>query len=283
MTAFAKIGIIAGGGELPVRLAQACRDGGIAHYVARIEGFADPALKAFPGAAFGLGAIETRYKALKAEGVDAVVMAGIVKRPDFKTLQLDLGGVKLMPRVLAAARQGDDALLSVVVKAFEENGFKVLGAEDVFAPLLGDQGPLGRLAPDAEARADLAAAARIAAEIGRLDIGQGAVVCDGLVLAVEAQEGTDAMLARVAGLPAEIRGAPGAKRGVLVKRPKPQQERRIDLPTIGLQTIDHAARAGLAGVAFEAGGALILDKAGVAAAADEAGLFVYGFGPDEAA
>lgn len=283
MTGFSRIGIIAGGGDLPVRLAEACRDGAIPHYVARIDGFADPRLEAFPGASFGIGAIETRYRALKDAGVDAVVMAGIVKRPDFSTLKLDLGGVKLMPRLLAAARKGDEALLSLLVTAFEENGFQVLGAEAVCAPLLGAAGPLGRLSPDPAQREDLRLAARIAAEIGRLDIGQGAVVCEGLVLAVEAQEGTDAMLARVADLPAAIRGSPKAKRGVLVKRPKPQQERRIDLPTIGLQTIDRAARAGLAGIAYEAEGALILDKAGVAAAADEAGLYVYGFKPDETA
>jgi DUF1009 family protein len=283
MTGFARIGIIAGGGDLPVRLAEACRDGAIPHYVARVEGFADERLKAFPGASFGIGAIETRYRALKEAGVDAVVMAGIVKRPDFRTLKLDLGGVKLMPRLLAAARQGDEALLALLVAAFEENGFTVIGAEAVLGSLLSAAGPLGRLSPDPAQREDMRVAARIAAEIGRLDIGQGAVVCDGLVLAVEAQEGTDAMLARVADLPAEIRGSPWAKRGVLVKRPKPQQERRIDLPTIGLQTIDRAARAGLAGVAYEAGGALILDQAGVAAAADEAGLYVYGFKPDETA
>ena len=283
MTGFARIGIIAGGGDLPVRLAEACRDGAIPHYVARVEGFADQRLNAFPGASFGIGAIETRYRALKEAGVDAVVMAGIVKRPDFRTLKLDLGGVKLMPRLLAAARQGDEALLALLVAAFEENGFAVIGAEAVLGSLLGTAGPLGRLSPDPAQREDMRVAARIAAEIGRLDIGQGAVVCDGLVLAVEAQEGTDAMLARVADLPAEIRGSPTAKRGVLVKRPKPQQERRIDLPTIGLQTIDRAARAGLAGVAYEAGGALILDQTGVAAAADEAGLYVFGFKPDETA
>jgi hypothetical protein len=104
-------------------------------------------------------------------------------------------------------------------------------------------------------------------------------VAGGLVLAVEAQEGTDAMLLRVAGLPPAIRGSPDDRRGVLVKRAKPQQERRIDLPTIGVRTIEGAARAGLAGVAVEAGGALVVDRAAVAAAGDAAGVFVIGFRP----
>jgi UDP-2,3-diacylglucosamine hydrolase len=112
--------------------------------------------------------------------------------------------------------------------------------------------------------------------LGRLDIGQGAVVVDGLVLAVEAQEGTDAMLARCALLPEALRGVPGARRGVLVKWPKPIQERRVDLPTIGVRTIENAAAAGLAGVAGEAGGVLVLDREAVIAAADRLGLFVAG-------
>ena len=129
---------------------------------------------------------------------------------------------------------------------------------------------------------DLVQAARVAGAIGALDIGQGAVVCDGLVLAVEAQEGTDAMLQRVALLPASVRGAPDARRGVLVKRPKPIQERRIDLPVIGLQTLEAAAAASLAGIAVEAHGALVARRADLVAAADAAGLFVYGFTRAEA-
>ena len=119
-------------------------------------------------------------------------------------------------------------------------------------------------------------ALRIARATGALDIGQGAVVCDGLVLAVEAQEGTDAMLRRCAALPAAVRGAPEARRGVLAKAPKPIQERRVDLPTLGVATVEAAAAAGLAGVVVEAGAALVLDRAAVTAAADRLGLFVWG-------
>ena len=131
-------------------------------------------------------------------------------------------------------------------------------------------------------KTDIETAIAAARAIGALDIGQAAVACDGLVLAVEAQEGTDAMLRRVAGLPSRLRGSADQPRGVLAKAPKPVQDRRVDLPAIGVQTVQSAAAAGLAGIAVEAGGALIINKAAVAAAADAAGIFVMGVAPDHA-
>ena len=145
------------------------------------------------------------------------------------------------------------------------------------ADLLAPVGVWGAVRPNDAHLADMKRAAAIAAAIGHYDVGQGVVVCDGLALAVEAQEGTDAMVRRVSELPLTVRGSPDARRGVLVKRPKPIQERRIDLPTIGVRTIKGAAAAGLAGVAVEAGGALAVRRAELVAAADSAGLFVYGF------
>lgn len=273
------LGIIAGAGNLPVRIAQDCARSGRAVFVARIAGLADPVLSTFPGAEFGLGEMGARFKALKAAGCDEVVFAGVVKRPDFKSLKLDTRAAMMLPKVLAAAKQGDDALLRVLVEECEKEGFRVRGAEDVARSLAARAGALGKHAPDAAARADIAKAAALAAALGRWDVAQGCVVCDGLVLAIEAAEGTDAMLARVAGLPEAIRGVETARRGVLLKRAKPIQDRRIDLPTIGVATIDGAARAGLAGVAVEAGGALVVDEAAVVARADALGMFVYGFDP----
>jgi hypothetical protein len=145
--------------------------------------------------------------------------------------------------------------------------------------LLAQPGAWGAVAPNPQQQKDIASAAKIAAAIGSYDVGQGVVVCDGIVLAVEAQEGTDAMLRRVSELPMTVRGTPEARRGVLVKRPKPIQERRIDLPTMGVRTIEGAAKAGLAGVAVEAGGALVVRRDEVIAAADRAGVFVVGFTP----
>lgn len=273
-----KLGIVAGGGNLPIRLADHCAAHAIPHLISGIEPFIDRELAARPGShGFGVGAVGKRYSALKAAGCDAVVIAGIVPRPDFSAIDLDFRGAMMLPKVLAAARKGDDALLRVLVEEFEQEGFIIVGADEVLGELLASEGPVGRFRPDEAAYRDLEIAAKVAAHLGALDIGQGVVVCDGLVLAVEAAEGTDAMLERVVGLPEPIRGTASARRGLLLKRPKPQQERRIDLPTIGIRTVEGAARAGLAGIAFEAEGALIIDRKAVADAADAAGIFVFGF------
>lgn len=275
------LGIVAGGGALPAALAAHLAASGAPYYVARITPFADPVLSAHPGGDFALGEMGARFAALKAAGCAQVVIIGIVKRPDFSDLNPDGVMLSLMPRFIAAGQAGDDGLLREVVAVFEEQGFAIVGAEAVLGELLAPAGPLGAHSPSQSAEADIAKAAALVADLGRWDIGQGAVVCEGLVLAVEAQEGTDAMLARVAQLPAPVRGDAKARRGVLVKRPKPQQERRVDLPVIGVETIHRAAAAGLAGVAVEAGGALLSDRAGLIAAADAAGLFVHGFHPQD--
>ena len=279
MADWKKLGVIAGAGDLPVRLAEHCAATQQPYFVARIEGLADAALAGHPGASFGLGEMGARFKALKSVGCDAVTFVGLVRRPEFKSLKLDARATLMMPKVLAAARSGDDALMRVILQEFEREGFRIVGPEEAFGGLLAPAGVLGAHAPDDQMRADLVKAASIAAALGAWDIGQGAVVCDGLVLALEAAEGTDAMLARVADLPATIRGAVDARRGVLVKRAKPIQDRRIDLPTIGVSTVEGAARARLAGVAVEAGSALIVDRTEVVARADALGLFLFGFTP----
>jgi DUF1009 family protein len=160
---------------------------------------------------------------------------------------------------------------------FADAGFRIIGAEEVLDDLRVVAGPLGAMSPTAEHWPDIRRAAEVAKVSGSLEIGQGAISCAGLILAVEAQEGTDRMLARIPELAPEIRGTPDARRGVLVKRPKPQQEMRIDLPTIGVTTVAGAAKAGLAGIAVQAGAALVVDREAVAAAADAAGIFIYGF------
>ncbi len=158
----------------------------------------------------------------------------------------------------------------------EREGFIVVGADDVLGALLATRGVLGATAPNDEALADIKQASAVIAALGRLDVGQGAIVCAGLVLAVEAQEGTDNMITRVAAMRRAIRGAPDARRGVLVKTAQAAQERRIDLPVIGVRTIELASEAGLAGVAIETGGALIIDRDAVVERADALGMFVYG-------
>jgi DUF1009 family protein len=275
-----KLGLIAGGGALPVEIATACERSGRPFFVVRLKGIAGPELEAFPGAEVGIAELGKCFRTLKRAGCQAVCLAGNVARPDFAALKPDMRGLAMLPGVIAAARKGDDALLRMLVSEFEKEGFSVEGAHQAMGDLALPEGALGRHSPRPEHMADIEHALRVAREIGRLDIGQGAVVCEGLVLAVEAQEGTDAMLRRVADLPAPIRGAPEAPRGVLAKAPKPIQETRVDLPTIGLNTIQRAAQAGLAGVAGVAGGMLVLDREAVIELADDLGLFVIGMPAD---
>jgi DUF1009 family protein len=234
-------------------------------------------MDAFPGEVVGLAEVGRCIRVLKAAGCEAVCLAGNVARPDFAALKPDLRGMAMLPRLALEARRGDDALLRAVLDEFRKEGFAIEGAHEVRSDLVLGAGVLGRHAPDAAHQADIRRALEIARRIGELDIGQGAVVCDGLVLAVEAQEGTDAMLRRVAEEVAPaLRGEAGRRRGVLAKAPKPIQETRVDLPTIGPATVRGAARAGLAGLVGEAGRTLVLDREDLVALADELGLFVLG-------
>lgn len=275
-----KLGLIAGGGSLPVEIAEHCEQAGRPFFIARLKGFAGPELARFPGADIGLAEVGKCIKALKRAGCQAVCLVGNVSRPDFKSLKPDLRGIAILPAVMMAARKGDDALLRVVLAEFAKEGFTIEGAHEAKSDLTLPVGPLGKVAPGPEHAADIQRALYVARKIGALDIGQGAVVCDGLVLAVEAQEGTDAMLRRVAHeIPVAVRGAPGAYRGVLAKAPKPIQETRVDLPTIGLATIQRAAAAGLAGIVGEAGRLLVLDRERVIELADDLGLFIQGVEP----
>jgi DUF1009 family protein len=283
MSAGAKIGLIAGGGGLPQALCAHLQARGAPFFAVRLQPFVGESLAAFPGADFNLGQIGAMFARLKAEGCGAVCFAGLVSRVDPSSLTLDDLAIALLPRILAGLQSGDDVLLRVFVEAAEEAGFAVIGAEQACPEILAGAGPLGVHAPDERALKDIARAAQVAAAVGAWDIGQGVVVSHGVVLAVEAQEGTDRMLARVAELPEAVKGVGQARRGVLVKRPKPGQERRIDMPTIGLATVQAAASAGLAGVAVEAGGALVLQRAQALELADAAGLFVYGFAPETVA
>jgi DUF1009 family protein len=275
-----KLGLIVGGGELPATLANLCRTTGRPYVVLRLRGFADPAMAEHPGLEVGIAELGKVFDVLHQERCRAVCFAGNVRRPDFAKLRPDLRAIKFLPGVLAAAIKGDDALLRHLIDQFEREGFKVEGAQEVAANLLLAEGPIGRIAPKAEHSADIALAVKLAKAIGELDVGQAAVAAKGLVLAVEAQEGTDAMLSRCAALPSELRGEEAHRIGVLAKWPKPNQERRVDLPTIGVATVQGAAAAGLAGIVAEAGATLVMKRDELIAAADRLGLFVVGLKPD---
>ena len=271
-----KLGLIAGGGGLPISLAEHCREIGRPLFVVRLRGFADPSLGRFDGVESGVAELGKGIAALRRAGCGAICLAGKVDRPEFRDLKPDLRGLAALPGAIAAARRGDDALLSFLVGEFEKEGFAVEGAHEVMGVLTLIEGPMGRHAPDDLALGDIRRAMDAARAIGALDIGQAAVACQGLVLAVEAQEGTDAMLGRISSLPLALRGEPGRPRGVLAKACKPGQELRVDLPTIGPETVRRAARAHLLGVAGEAGRCLVVDRDETLHLADQEGLFIFG-------
>ena len=271
-----RLGLIAGGGALPMAVAARCEAEGRPVFVVRLSGFADAHLARYPGIEAGLAEIGKVLAALKKANCDAVCFAGIVSRPDFKSLKPDFKGMTLLPGIVAEAAKGDDALLLKILSVFEAEGYAVEGADDILGGETLPTGALGAVEPTPEQLQDLRKALHVAEKSGELDIGQGAVVCDGLVLAVEAQEGTDAMLARVAGLPADLRGSPAARKGALGKAPKPIQDLRVDMPVMGSRTVELAAAAGLAGVGGKAGKLIVMDRAAMVASADRLGLFVWG-------
>ena len=271
------LGIIAGGGELPHAVAQSVRDAGRDVFVVALTGSAASGwVEQFAHVWVGLGEPGKALKALSGAGASDILLAGRVDRPKFSELKLDAKGEMVLPRVVAAARKGDDALLRILVEIFVRDGFRALSVSEAAPGLVCGEGPLGQLTPNEDHKADMDSAFAIVRALGALDVGQAAVVCEGLALAVEAAEGTDAMIARIAFLREALRGTPDNKRGVLVKALKPTQDAKTDMPVIGVETVRNAAAAGLAGIALEAGKSLIVDKRAVAAEADRLGLFVAG-------
>jgi UDP-2,3-diacylglucosamine hydrolase len=266
----APLGIIAGSGGLPCRVIDSCRAAGRAVFVLALEGEVDrETVAAVPHAWCRLGGAASGLDLLRANGVGELVLAGGVRRPSLSSLRPDWRAAKFLARVGYRAL-GDDGLLSAVVKELEREGFRVIGADQLLDQASLGEGPLGQVKPDADADADIAQGLRLARAIGALDIGQAVVVQQGLVLGVEAIDGTDALIRRCAGLG---RDGPG---GVLVKAEKPGQERRADRPTIGPQTVTLAAESGLSGIAAQAGATLVVDRDEVIRLADAAGLFVVG-------
>ena len=270
------LGILAGGGPFPGRVAAAAKAVGRKVFVVALRGFAEPSVVApYRHETIRMGAAGEILAALRREGCEDLVLVGPVRRPGLMDFRPDAEGTRIMARIGRAAFSGDDGLLAAVVRVLGEEGFRVLGAHEVLTEAVGPRGVMGRVAPDAAALADIARANEVVRALGAVDVGQGCVVQQGVVLAVEAIEGTDAMLARAGTL---ARPGPG---GVLLKRTKPGQERRADMPAIGPATLRAAAAAGLRGVAFEAGGTLLTDRAACIAEADAAGVFLIGIDPDQ--
>jgi hypothetical protein len=272
------LGILAGGGPFPGLVAKAAAAAGRPVFVVGFEDYAEPAvIGEFPHAFARVGAAGRILSLLRQHNCQDLVLVGPVKRPSLMDLRPDMEGTRILARIGKAAFAGDDGLLAAVVRVLSEEGFTVLGAHEILTAAVGPRGVLGQVAPDAGALADIARGVAVVRALGAVDVGQGCIVQQGIVLAVEAVEGTDQMLARAGSV---ARPGPG---GVLVKMVKPGQDRRADMPAIGPRTLERAREAGLRGVAFEAGGTLLTDRQACVAAADKAGLFLYGFDPDVSA
>lgn len=268
------LGVIAGRGALPRLLAEAARRQGGDAYIVALCGAAEPWVEDWPHVWCGFGQVGRIFSSLRAAGCRRVAFAGGVSRPALVTWRFDLQALGVAWRMARLLRAGDDGLLRGVGAIFEERGFELIAAHSILGDLLAPAGALGRVAPSARDLEDLARAQEIVAALGRVDVGQGAVVAHGRCLGLESVQGTDAMLGFIAGDPG--RGGAPKRAGVLYKAPKPGQDLRFDLPAIGPITMEKAAAAGLNGVAMRAGQVFLLDPAATIAAADRLGLFLYG-------
>lgn len=260
------LGIIAGGGDMPLILAQGVE--GFTPVILAFEGQPiDPDLFQYPNEVIPIGAIGRSVQFLKKQGVRDVVMVGAFRRPDLKTVKPDWEGTKLLARLSIAGALGDDGLLRIMIEYLESQGFRVHGVDQLIKSLLATPGYWGNHRPTEDHLKDIHYGRKVAKTLGELDVGQGVVVQDGVIIGVEGVEGTDGLLLR---LEPFIKG----RGGVLVKTCKPQQERRADLPTIGPLTLENAGKIGLSGVVVEAGHTLVLHKNKLVSLADDAGLFV---------
>ena len=271
-----KLGIIAGGGTLPKQLINHCRKEGRPYALVCLKNFALPETAENEKCLWcRMGEAGKALTYFKKNGVRQIVMIGGVRRPSLLQLRPDWWATKFLIKIGFKAF-GDDNLLSAVIKGVEAEGFQFVGIHEIMTDLLADEGVWGKIKPDEQALIDIKHGIKIALGLGALDVGQSVVVQQGIVLGVEAVEGTDALINRCKDLKREGVG------GVLVKTKKPRQEQRADLPTIGVQTVVNAYEAGLRGIAVQAGNTLVTDRQAVVKKADELGMFVVGMKCDDA-
>jgi UDP-2,3-diacylglucosamine hydrolase len=271
------VGLIAAGGVMPFAVADSLIARGIDPVLFALRGSCDPVkVTRFRYHWISIGQISRLTRLLRSENCRDLVFIGTLVRPALSEIRLDWGTLRVIPRVLAAFRGGDDHLLSGIGGILEQDGFRMVGIKDVAPDLLMPEGCLTRASPDENAAADIARGREVLHALSPFDIGQAAVVIDGHVVGVEDIEGTDGLLARVARLRAEGRIRARTARGALVKAPKSGQDLRFDLPTMGPRTVEGAAAAQLAGIAIVAGNTIVVDPQAVIEAADAASLFVTG-------
>jgi DUF1009 family protein len=267
------LAIICGGGGLPLEAAVAARENGREVFLVGLVGSASIDIESFPHVWTRLGELGKLFAALAERNIKDIAILGAVARPEFSDLRLDWGAVKRAAEIAKLLRGGDDSLLKGVARILEREGLRIVGPRDFAPALLAPAGVLAGRAPDDDS--DIRLGAGVLGALSPFDIGQGVVVAEGRVLAVEAAEGTDGMLARVADMRASRRLK--SKGGVFVKAAKRGQDLRLDLPAVGARTIEAVDRAGLAGIAIAADEVLVADRAAFIAAAEAAGLFVVGW------
>jgi DUF1009 family protein len=273
------LAILCGAGAFPLEVAKEARRAGREPFLVGIVGATDPAIASFPHVWVRMGEVGKLFAALRARSIVELVMVGAMSRPEFADLRLDWGAVTRAAGLAQLFRRGDNGLLVGLSQIIEREGIRVVGAHDVAPRLLAPLGPLGARAASPEDEADIALGARLLDALSSFDAGQAAVVGAGRVLAIEAAEGTDAMLARVAEMRESGRLRFAGQAGVLVKAPKREQDRRLDMPAVGPRTIEAAAKAQLRGAAIAAGCVLIVEREQLTGMADAAGIFVAGFAP----
>lgn len=269
--------LIAGAGEYPLRLARNLADHGERPFIAALEGAADPA--AFGDAdvqSYRLGQLGSLLGELRRRSIVDIVMLGSLPRPSFGALRPEASTLKYLSYFARAFQGGDDHLLRGVVRFFEEQGFRVHGPADIAPELTAPRGALGRRQAAPVQQALLERGFSLLAALSPFDVGQAAILADHRVIAIEAAEGTDAMIKRVADLVARGRLKIGKGDGVLVKAPKMGQDLRVDMPAIGPETLRNIADAGLSGIGLKAGEVLVGDRAALGRQADQLGLFIEG-------
>lgn len=280
-TGTAGLAIICGGGAFPGAVAEAAVRNGRRPVMFGLKGWADPAVvERYPHHWMAIGQAGRFFRLARAEHCKEVLFIGTVLRPPITQLRLDWQTIKAMPGLIRAYRGGDDTLISGVARIAERGGVRVVGIKDVAPEVLVPEGVLGRFRPSERDRADISRALTVIATLGPFDVGQAAIVAANHVLGIEAAEGTDSLLNRIAELRRVGRVTSARGTGVLVKAPKPGQDHRFDLPSIGPQTVENVARAGLAGLAVTAGSTIIAESDAVIAAADRLKVFLVGVGED---
>ena len=265
-----KLGILAGNGQMPLEIIKHCKDAQKDIFVVGIEPYAsEKDFAALPHLMAKMGEVGKILKALSTNNVTEIVLAGGIKRPSLSELIPDWEGAKLIAK-LALKKMKDDNLFRIVLDEIESHGFKVVSIQDVVPKMLFSEGVYGKIKPTQEDMDDIFRGITVAKALGSVDVGQAAVVQEGIVLAVEAVEGTDMMLSRAATLKRK------GKQPVMVKVVKPGQDTRVDMPVIGLQTIEQLNKYEIAGIAVEAGGILLIEREAVIQMADKTGKFIIG-------